>query len=437
MPLASFTTLGCKVNQYETQRILESFEAAGFGIVPFGEAADVTVVNTCSVTEVAERKSRATLRRARRASPAGRVVATGCAVQMALNQHETIEDVDLAVGHAAKMATFEEVARQWPGLVAAASQAPTQVAAPRGRTRATLKVQDGCTVHCSYCSIPFTRPGMRSRPYHEVLAEAQALADRGYGEAVLTGVLIGAYGPETGSGGPDFEDLVALLAAESGIPRWRISSIELGQVTDRLVDLIEARRVVPHLHIPLQSGDTQVLRDMNRPYSQADYLARIEQVRARVPDLTLTTDVLVGFPTEDEERFESSVSVAQATRVLKAHVFSFSPRPGTPADRWGDPVPPAEKDRRREWLNEVTRATGEAVRRQFVGRTVRVLVEGKPSRDGVLEGLSDHGLTVRFTGPLSLVRQFAWVRLEEVRGEAVHGELVATGSARPLLISLA
>ena len=432
MPSAAFTTLGCKVNQYETQRILESFEVAGFAIVPFGQPADVTVINTCSVTATAESKSRATLRRARRASPGGRVVATGCAVQMAMNHGRTVPDVDLAVGHDQKLATLFQVGETWPQLVQDAAAYPAQLPPPQGRTRATLKVQDGCNVMCSYCSIPFTRPGMRSRPAHEVLAEARELAARGYGEIVLTGVLIGAYGPETGSEGPDFEALVATLANESGVPRIRISSIELGQVTDRLIELVEAGRVVPHLHVPLQSGDTQVLRDMNRPYTQTDYLQRCATLRKRCPSLSITTDILVGFPTEDAARFEGSVTVTETVGFLKSHVFSFSPRPGTPADRWGDPVTVAEKDRRRERLMAAAQVTGDAVRHAFVGRTVRVLVEGRPNREGLLEGLSDFGFTVRFTGPLNLTRQFAWVQLGQVVADAVHGELVAVGLTPPV-----
>ena len=208
MPTAAFTTLGCKVNQYETQRILDSFESAGFEVVPFDSSADVYVVNTCSVTSQAESKSHYTVRRARRSNPKGLVVVTGCAAQMGLNSGNPDPLADLVVPNPEKLETFDRFSAQFASLVELARARPSRQSAAQSRTRATLKLQDGCNVFCSYCSIPFTRPGMTSRPWPEVLTEAQKLAEAGYREAVLTGVLIGAYGPETGSGGLDFETMV-------------------------------------------------------------------------------------------------------------------------------------------------------------------------------------------------------------------------------------
>ena len=422
MPKAAFTTLGCKVNQYETQKILESFETAGFEVVPFGAEADVVVVNTCSVTGDAERKSRYTLRRAVRAGSDTKVVATGCAVQMALNKNAEMDSAHLLIPHASKLKTLELVLEAFPNL------APTPVATPvrhQGRTRATLKIQDGCNAMCSYCSIPYTRPGMSSRPWQEVLAEAQGLAAMGYHEAVLTGVLIGAYGPETGSGGLDFVELVELLARESGLARLRISSIEMHQVSDPIIRLAVQGHIVPHFHIPLQSGDTGVLRDMNRSYSQDDYIALCKRLQREIKDVSLTTDVLVGFPTEDARAFESSCQVFREVGFHSAHVFSFSPRPGTPADQWGDPVSPEEKARRRTVLMEIASESGQAHRRRFLGRTLRVLFEGKQDRNGLLQGLTDNYLTVRSAAPLAMARTLQWVRIEEEVGGALVGEVVA------------
>lgn len=436
MATAAFTTLGCKVNQYETQRILESFEQAGFQIVPFESSADVYVINTCSVTSQAESKSRYTIRRAIRHNPSAKVVVTGCAAQMSINKQEAVDSCDVLVPNPDKLNTLTHLFRAFPEFEARARSEANPVAeTPRGRTRATLKVQDGCSVMCSYCSIPFTRPGMVSRPYPEVLAEAEKLVSLGYRELILTGVLIGAYGPETGSGGPDFESLVEGLATKIGAEaRIRISSIEMRQVTPRLIELIRAELVVPHLHIPLQSGDSGVLKDMNRPYTQADYLSLCETLYAKLPDLTLTTDIMVGFPTEDEGRFASSVLVAEQARYLKAHVFRFSPRFGTPADAWGDPVDSAEKQRRALVLSETSKRTGEAHSRRFIGRTLRVLVEGKSSGDGLLQGLTDNYLEVKFPGPIALQRTFAHVRLEELRDGVIYGELATPPSSQKLPI---
>lgn len=430
MPTAAFTTLGCKVNQYETQRILESFEGAGFGVVPFGQSADVYVINTCSVTSIAESKSRYTIRRASRTNPDAKVVVTGCATQMALNQREVLDGAHVVVPNPQKLEALNYLFAAFPALERQVRAEPSAASpAVGGRTRATLKVQDGCSVFCSYCSIPFTRPVMSSRPWQDVVEEARRMAAMGYREVVLTGVLIGAYGPATGSGGPDFEDLVERLCEVEGIERIRISSIEMRQVTPRLADLVGTTKVVPHLHIPLQSGDSGVLADMNRPYTQADYLALCDGLSARIPDLSLTTDIMVGFPTEDETRFGSSLAVCEQARFLKAHLFRFSPRHGTPADQWGDPVSPEEKVRRSLVLNEVTSRTGAEHARRFLGRTLRVLVEGK-MREGLLHGLTDNYLDVRFAGSPSLGGSFVHVRVDELRETTLYGEIATPDATR-------
>lgn len=431
MPSAAFTTLGCKVNQYETQRILESFEAAGFQVVPFDSSADVYVINSCSVTSIAESKSRYTIRRATRNNPAGKVVVTGCAAQMALNKRENLEGADVVVPNPQKLEALSFLFTAFPEFEQRVKNEPcVPPVEAKGRTRATLKIQDGCDVLCSYCSIPFTRPGLTSRPADEVLEEARSFAKAGYREVVLTGVLIGAYGPGSGSGGPDFESLVEKIARESGITRVRISSIEMRQVTPRLVDLIREGLVVPHLHIPLQSGDDRVLADMNRPYRQRDYLQLCDWLYTQVPDMSITTDIMVGFPTETSERFESTVHVCEEARYLKVHSFRFSPRFGTPADAWGDPVSPSEKQERSLRLAEVSKRTGLEHVRRFLGRTLRVLVEGKLTKEGLLEGLTDNYLSVQFAGPSSLQREICHVQLLEEREGVVFGEMAPAPEPR-------
>ena len=440
VPTAAFTTLGCKVNQYETQRILESFEAAGFAVVPFETAADVYVINSCSVTSIAESKSRYTVRRAARLNPAAKVVFTGCAAQMSINKGDLIDGVDVLVDNPNKLQALDHLLRAFPEF--AQTLIPSDQPGPRapGRTRATLKIQDGCSVMCSYCSIPFTRPGLVSRPAEEVLAEARLMAASGYREIILTGVLIGAYGPDSGSGGPDFEELIELLQRELSpfAPvRLRISSIEMRQVTGRLIRMIQAGGpvpIVPHLHIPLQSGDSGVLRDMNRPYDQLDYLNLCATLQREIPDISITTDIMVGFPTETAERFDSTRAVCEAVRFLKIHAFRFSPRFGTPADQCGDPVSVGEKQARSLALNELSSRTGAEHLQRFVGRTMRVLVEGKKRKDGLMEGLTDNYLTVHFAGPESLRREFCWVRILDIQSEAAIGELATEEKAAQLSV---
>ncbi|HRI45044.1 MAG TPA: tRNA (N(6)-L-threonylcarbamoyladenosine(37)-C(2))-methylthiotransferase MtaB [Fimbriimonadaceae bacterium] len=433
MPTAAFTTLGCKVNQYETQRILESFEEGGYDIVPFEGPADVYVINTCSVTGVAESKSRYMIRRAARWNPEAKVVVTGCAAQMAVNKKESLDGAALVVPNPEKLDTFDKAVRSGVIPLPQTRRSAERTAIPsHSRTRATLKVQDGCTVMCSYCSIPYTRPGLVSRPSEEVIAEADALVARGYRELVLTGVLIGAYGPESGSGGPDFEELVERLCRAVPGVRIRISSIELRQVTDRLIDLLAGGLVVPHLHIPLQSGDDGVLADMNRPYTQADYLRTCETLYERVPEMSITADVMVGFPTETEERFATTLRVCREARYLKSHVFRFSPRYGTPADRFGDPIPAPIKQRRAQEVAEIGQTTAAVHIRRFLGRTLRVLVENKVGRDGLMGGLTDNYIEVRFPAPTSWANTFVTVRLDEERDGVAYGEAVVSSSLRML-----
>lgn len=429
MPTAAFTTLGCKVNQYETQRILQDFEAAGWDVVPFEGPADVYVINTCSVTSDAERKSRYTIRRATRFNADAKVVVTGCAAQMAINKQEPVEGAHLVVANPDKLETFSRFKTSFPEMTPPRTGGLPLARTVASRTRATVKLQDGCSVHCSYCSIPHTRPGMMSRPADEVMAEIHSLRDQGYLEVVLTGVLIGAYGPETGSGGPDFEEIVEMIA-DAGIPRVRISSIEMRQVTPRLVRLIQAGKVVPHLHIPLQSGDTGVLADMNRPYSQAEYLQLCAWLHSEIKDIAITADIMVGFPTETEERFLSSLHVAETVGYLKIHAFTFSPRFGTPADQWGDPVTPAEKADRRLRLMAVSKRTGQEFARRHVGRTMRVLVEGKVGKDGLLEGLTDNYLTVKFAGSTGMLRTIQQVTIREEVDGTLFGELGSGATLR-------
>ncbi len=425
---AAFTTLGCKVNQYETQKILDTFENKGFDIVPFESVADVYVINTCSVTSIAESKSRYTIRRALKNNPLAKVVVTGCATQMAINKKESMDGADVMVPNPNKLDTLAYLLEAFPELENALNDNVKQnkFIPAQHRSRANIKIQDGCSIYCSYCSIPYTRPGMVSRPHQEVLDEVEKMVALGYKEIILTGVLIGSYGPESGSHGPDFEELIELIEKIDGLKRIRISSIEANQVTDRLIEVIkkDSSKVVPHLHIPLQCGDTQVLKDMNRPYDQQYYIDLCKRLYREIPDFSLTTDIMVGFPTETDERFESSVHVCKEVNYLKAHLFRFSPRFGTPADKWGDLVKPEEKQRRSKVLGEITRQTAQDHMDKFVGRTMRTLVELKETNNGMLKGLTDNYLEVVFAGPKSVLGNLVYVKLLSRQGNHLLGELV-------------
>lgn len=424
MPTAAFTTLGCKVNQYETQRILDDFEARGFAITEFTAPADVYVINTCSVTQAAERKSRQMVRKVARQNPEAIVVMTGCYGEMAKIKGETVEEATFTVPNPQKLETLHHLLRAYPHLERALDETPSPVTTRPfvRRTRATIKVQDGCNVFCAFCSIPYTRSVMRSRPLMEIVAEAERLAAQGYREIVITGVLVGAYGQEPGFGSvsvvetgsslvsvapplparghwspdfayarPDLADLLLRLAQVEGIERVRLSSIEPTQVTDRLLDAFaQEPKLCRHLHIPLQSGDTSILRAMNRPYDQAFYLERCAAAYARIPDLAITADIMVGFPGEDRAAFENTLHVAREVGYARAHLFRYSPRPNTPAATFAAQVSDEEKEARSRELAAVCRETQQAFIQRHLGQTLDVLVEGK---EGPKAALSDEGAT--------------------------------------------
>ncbi len=466
MPTAAFTNLGCKVNQYETERLAESFEALGFALTDFREPADVYVINTCSVTADADRKSRQMARRAARQKDGARVVLTGCFAQMALDTGEAVDGAALLVPNAEKMRTASHVLAAFPDLMqyssspasppapnnggaggeeGAMNRAPTGrispappllgvggalfpeaapgglispeslVARPAHRTRATLKVQDGCRYFCGFCSIPYTRNVMASRPFADVLAEARQMASAGAKEVVVTGVCVGAYGPETSSGGPDLADVLVSVADIEGIARVRLSSVQPVEIPGKLIDAMATHpHIAPHLHLSLQSGDDTILKAMNRPYDTRFFAEIADKLRARMPRIGLTTDLIVGYPGETRALFENTLAFAQKMQFARTHVFRYSPRQRTAAEQLKDDVPHEEKERRHRELSAVCVATQEAFAAGDLGKTVDVLVEAKGARDGWLSGYTGNYVRVQFEAPASLRGQIVPVTLTEI-----------------------
>jgi threonylcarbamoyladenosine tRNA methylthiotransferase MtaB len=426
MPTAAFATLGCKVNQYETQRILDSFEGRGFQITEFTAPADVYVINTCSVTQAAERKSRQMVRRLSRQNPDAIVVMTGCYGEMARIKDETVEEATLVVPNAEKLRTLDHLMRAYPSMEERLSYRPSSIVhrpSPARRTRATVKVQDGCNVFCSFCSIPYTRKVMGSRPQAEVIAEVKKLADQGYREIVITGVLVGSYGPETGSEGPDLANLLLKMASVPGIERVRLSSIEPTQVTEPLLRAFaDEPKLCNHLHIPLQSGDTGILRAMNRPYDQDYFLRLCDHAFELLPDLAITSDIMVGFPGEDRAAFESTLHVSRTVGFARAHIFRFSTRPGTPAAELKTQVPEEEKESRSHELAATCRETQQRYISRYLGKTMKVLVEGKEKDNGLLGGYTENYIKAVFTGGSHLIGTVAPVQLLEPTSDGALGE---------------
>lgn len=436
MPTAAFTNLGCKVNQYETERLAESFEALGFTLADFREPADVYVINTCSVTADADRKSRQMARRAARQKDGARVVLTGCFAQMALDTGEAVDGAVLLVPNSEKMRTASHVLAAFPDLIQYSSSPTSEgiglavfpeaapgglispeslVARPAHRTRATLKVQDGCRYFCGFCSIPYTRNVMASRPFADVIAEARQMASAGAREVVVTGVCVGAYGLETGSGGPDLADVLVAVADIEGIARVRLSSVQPVEIPDKLIAAMAAHpHIAPHLHLSLQSGDDTILKAMNRPYDTHFFAETVGKLRALMPRIGLTTDLIVGYPGETRELFENTLSFAQKMQFARTHVFRYSPRQRTAAEQLKDDVPHEEKERRHRELTAVCVATQEAFAAGDLGKTVDVLVEAKGARDGWLSGYTGNYVRVQFAAPASLRGQLVPVTLTDI-----------------------
>ena len=371
--MASFAVkfLGCKVSQADAMSARRALLAAGHTEAPDADA-DLHVINTCCITSEAEAKSRQSVRRSLKT--AGEVLVSGCAVNLNAAQFAEIDDrVRPFVGPAEAVAG--DMARALGGCAdldhdVLARQPPEQAA----RTRGFIKVQDGCDCHCAYCIIPTVRGDARSRPASAVLQEARRRVDQGQPEMVMTGISVGDYrDPEARL---ELGELMVAVAQVPGVERVRLSSVEVIHVKDSLLEALATEpKVCPHLHVPMQSGDDDVLRAMGRHYTAGEYIESVSALRAAVPHVNLTTDVIVGFPTETEEAFKKTLAAVDAAGITRVHAFSYSPRPGTEAERLGDRVPPEEKKRRSRELRGRSEVRSRHHRTLKLGGSERVLID--------------------------------------------------------------
>jgi threonylcarbamoyladenosine tRNA methylthiotransferase MtaB len=431
VPRIAFHTLGCKVNQGETAAMVHLFREAGYDVVDFNDVADVYVVNSCAVTVQAERKSRQMLHRARNANPGAMLVMVGCYPQAAQGELPELSDVDLIIGSSEKPQIVELVER-------ARAQASPLIAVSRwtddtryamistsqevGRTRATLKVQDGCQQFCAYCIIPYARGPERSRSLDSVLDETRQLIAAGYQEVVLTGIHLGSWGRDLQQPS-SLSSLAEAMLAVPGLQRLRLSSVEPNDITPELIELMRHHpNFCRHLHIPLQTGQDEILAAMNRRYNTAEYRAIVEQVRAAVPRVAITTDVIVGFPGETDEHFAETLQFVESIGFSRLHVFRYSPRPRTPAATMPNQVPGQVKEERARRLI----ALGEVMRRQFcqrmVGETWQVLWEQE--HDGVWSGHTDTYVSVQAQSDALASNQLSPVRVVRLTDAGVFGEPV-------------
>lgn len=425
MATVSFHTLGCKLNFAETGAISKQFQEHAYDVVPFGSPADVVVLNTCTVTEEADRKCRQAIRKSLRANSETFVIVTGCFAQLRPEQIAAIDGVDLVLGANEKFSVMNYID-------ALTKKEETQISvsciddvsvygaaySASERTRAFLKVQDGCDYICSFCTIPRARGKSRSDTIQNVIRQAKSIAEAGYREIVLSGVNIGLFGQERGE---SLLDLVKALDQISGIDRFRISSCEPNLLTDEIIDFVAGSRAfMPHFHLPLQSGDDEVLGKMRRRYRSDLYVNRVRRIKEVMPEAAIGVDVIVGFPTETDERFENTVSFLTDLPVSYLHVFTYSERPETTAvdqlDKMGGGVVPKQvrstRNRRLRILSEKKRA---AFYRAYLGSERPVLWEDV-NRDGMMSGFTDNHVRVEAPYDADRVGQIDSVSLDVLSG---------------------
>jgi threonylcarbamoyladenosine tRNA methylthiotransferase MtaB len=420
MPTVRVITLGCKVNQCDGEEIARELQARGYSPAARG-AADVYVVNTCTVTSIADAKARKLIHKLARERPEAVLVVTGCYAERDLEALAAIPGVDAVVGNGRKGDIPAIVADLVAGC--GSQDLRSQISdgrssAPAQRVRAFVKIQDGCDHRCAYCVVPAVRGRPASKPMEEVLQEIEALATAGAPEVVLCGIRLGAYGRDLGNG-----SLAVLLreVRHTRIPRVRLSSLEPMDVSDELIaEIADHPRLCRHLHLPMQSGDDQVLAEMGRGYTSGGFASLVGKLRGAWPEVAISADVMVGFPGETEEQFERTVGFVQEIGFSHLHVFPFSARPGTPAAERRDQVSASARRARAERTLGVGEELAQNAAQAWVGREVSVLFEERRS-DGLLAGWTEHYIRARCEGPEEWIGRIVSVLPRAAR----QGELLA------------
>lgn len=424
----AFMTLGCKVNQYETETMEGLFRQAGYRVVPFTESADVYIVNTCSVTMLGEKKSRQLVRRAQRQNEAALIAVTGCYAQLAPDVVGTLPGVRLIVGTqdrgrivelVEEAAAGSEVLRDVGDIMAADTFEDIPLFAAPERTRAFLKIQEGCQNFCTFCIIPYTRGPLRSRALVSVRREAEKLVAAGFREIVLTGIHLGAYGRDL-TGTVTLADAARTVLEIDGLQRLRLGSLESVELTPALFTLLrDDRRFARHLHLPLQAGSDAVLREMHRFYDTAGYERLLTRIREEVPGIAISTDIIVGFPGETEEMFQESLAFVRRQEFARVHVFPYSRRPATPAAARSDQVPHPVRRERVKMMQALADEMAADYHGKFIGTIVPVLFETQ--HEGVADGLTDTYIRVYTKGPVK-VGEITAMRLLRLYRDGLWGE---------------
>ncbi len=426
---AAFYALGCKVNQYEADCYAKMFMDKGWEIVPFDSESDVYVINTCAITNIGERKSRQILRRAKKQSPTSIVVATGCYAQTKADELRKIDEIDIVLGTANRSQITELVEAKMQGkdidaitdIMKERLYEELECAGKTERTRAYIKIQDGCDNFCSYCIVPYARGPVRSRKLENIVKEAQRLSENGFCEIVLTGISVASYGKDL-KDNHTLSDVIKAVCAVEKIKRIRLSSIDPRAFSDDFIALLSSEeKICRHFHISLQSGSTSVLKRMNRKYTAQQYLDIVEKIRKAMPDCGITTDIICGFPEESEQEFLQTMEFAAKARFLKVHVFPYSERSGTAAALMPQ-IPKKEREERAAKLASLCESIAAEVEESFVGSEFKVLFE--QFSDGFCEGLAPNYLRIFAEGDKELCGKICTVKITHRKNGRLYAKIV-------------
>lgn len=429
MNKVAFHTLGCKVNQYETEAMEKMFEDKGYTIVKEDEIADVYVINTCTVTNLSDRKSRQFIRRVKKINDDSIVAVVGCYSQVASEEVENIEGVDVIIGTSDRNLVVDlcEKAKADEEQINIVRSIKTydefeeiNVDDIKSMTRAYIKIQDGCNQFCSYCIIPYARGPIRSRHTYDIIEETEKLKLAGFKEIILTGIHVASYGKDLGD--IRLDSVIKKITKVEGIERIRLSSVEPNLITEEFMKvLVDSNKVCDHFHLSLQSGSDDILKKMNRKYTTAEYKEKVELIRKYMPNAGITTDIIVGFPGETDKNFEETLEFVKDIQFSKIHVFKYSPRKGTPAAKFENQIHGSIKSQRSERLIELADELMKKFYSKFIGSTMDVLFEDTNS--GCFEGYTTNYIRVRSNSDTDIIGKLVNVDIIDSEGEYLIGNI--------------
>ena len=433
MKKVAFYTLGCKVNQYETNAMMQKFTKNGYKIVNFEEKADIYVVNTCTVTNMADKKSRQMLRRVKEINKNAIIAVVGCYSQVSPEEILDIEEVNLVMGTNERRQIVEEIKKidatnkvsTVDDIMKVRAFEEIEISQTNGRTRAFIKIQDGCDRFCTYCIIPYARGGkVRSRDLESIVSEVEKLVLNGYKEVVLTGIHVASYGKDVKDENINLLTVIKAINEIDGIERIRLSSVEPVLFTDEFVrEVSKMEKVCPHYHLSLQSGCDDTLKRMNRRYTTKEYKEIVDRLRKNIPNVAITTDIIVGFPGETNDEFNKTYEFLKEIGLSQMHVFKYSPRKGTPAATMENQIDPQMKQFRSDKLLNLNKENFNKFAGEFIGQDVDVLFE-QSIAENTYEGLTPNYIRVIVKSDKDIHGEILKVKLTDIKDEYVEGTLV-------------